>query len=76
MVFTKELKPLLWVEKAPFRRVLLVLRSGGEYRPEHVLRLAAQITDCQVSVLTDASPSDLPGVQVIPIQHGCAVEWM
>ena len=29
VVFTKELKQLLWVAKAPFRRVLLVLWSGG-----------------------------------------------
>lgn len=57
-------------------RIALVLRSGGEYTPEHVQRLAFQLAlyapDRQVVVLSDA---DVPGVQRIPLQYDWPGWW-
>lgn len=51
-------------------RVALVLRSGGEYRPEHAQKLASKIrqhlSGAEVVVLSDV---DVPGVERIPLKH-------
>ena len=57
------------------RRVLLVLRSGGEFQASHVLRLSAQLPGCDISVLTDLPASALPWVKVIPLQHDWPGWW-
>jgi hypothetical protein len=57
------------------RRVMLVCRSGGEYRPEHVDRLSRLLTDCTVSVLTDFAAHLFPGMNVIPLKHNWPGWW-
>ncbi len=53
-------------------KVAIVLRSGGEYRPEHVIRLVEQVSahlpGAGIVCLSDIA---IPGVNVIPLRH----EW-
>ncbi len=53
------------------RRVLTVLRSGGEYMPWHVHALQRQVKehapDARFQCLTDV---DIPGVETIPLLYG------
>jgi len=55
-------------------RVALVLRSGGEYKPEHVQTLAAQLREQQIDpiVLSDV---DVPGVERIPLRYPTWRGW-
>jgi hypothetical protein len=52
------------------KRVLTVLRSGGEYEPKHVLAIKRQLAqwcpDVTFACLTDA---EVPGVDCIPLKH-------
>lgn len=56
--------------------ILTVLRSGGEYRPEHVLRLRDQCArhapDTPFVCLSDI---DVPGVRVRQLAHGWPGWW-
>ncbi len=56
-------------------RILCVLRSGGEYGPEHVKRLQAQLA--AVGELDFACLSDVPidGVATIPLRWGWPGWW-
>lgn len=77
-VFRRELAPMVWQDRAatpPPRRIMLVLRSGGEYRPSHVMRLLAQLPGCEVSVLTDLPANQFPGVRVIPLKYDWPGWW-
>ena len=47
-----------------------VLRSGGEYKPEHVWRLAQRIPN-----LTCFSDTPVPGVRCIPLKHDWPGWW-
>jgi hypothetical protein len=49
---------------------ICVLRSGGEYLPEHVQRLARQVPD-----LVALSDVPVEGVPVIPLQHDWPGWW-
>lgn len=51
-------------------RKVCVLRSGGEYRPEHVQWLARQ-----VDMLQCLSDVPVPGVPCIPLQHDWPGWW-
>lgn len=57
------------------RRVFLVCRSGGEYRPEHVRRLISQLKDCEITVLTDFPAGDFEGAKVLPLLHNWPGWW-
>jgi hypothetical protein len=56
-------------------RVAFVLRSGGEYRPEHVARLAGQVrvhlSEAQIACFSDV---DVP-VERIPLRHDWPGWW-
>lgn len=47
-----------------------VLRSGGDFRPEHVQLLAQQVAG-----LVCLSDVDVPGVETIPLRHGWPGWW-
>jgi hypothetical protein len=47
-----------------------VLRSGGEYKPEHVQRLASQVPG-----LVCLSDVDIPGVPTVKLQHNWPRWW-
>jgi len=51
-------------------RVMCVLRSGGEYKPEHVQRLARMVPGLQV--LSDVA---VPGVPTIPMMSSWPGWW-
>jgi hypothetical protein len=55
-------------------RVALVLRSGGEYKPEHVQTLATQLREQSFEpiVLSDV---DVPGVERIPLRYPAWKGW-
>jgi hypothetical protein len=55
-------------------RVAFVLRSGGEYRPEHVLRLAAQVRERFFDPVV-FSDVDVPGVERIPLRRNWRGWW-
>ena len=55
-------------------RVLTVLRSGGEYKPEHVERLAAQVEEYNPGV-EFACLSDVPTPGWIKAQHDWPGWW-
>jgi len=53
------------------RQVVTVLKSGGDYKPEHVTRLCGMLKDCSVTLLTDLPDGPYPeGVKIIPLKHG------
>lgn len=57
------------------RDVTLVLRGGGEYKPEHVFRLAGQIEKCMPGAgITCLSDVDVP-CRRMPLQHGWPGWW-
>jgi hypothetical protein len=57
-------------------RVCTVLRSGGEYKPEHVQRLAAQVEEHLPGVEFFAlSDVPVPGVEVVPMVHNYPKWW-
>ncbi len=60
---------------APERNVVLVLRSGGNFAPEHVHRLVKQVGDARVTLLTDFPAGDFPGINVMPLLHGWPGWW-
>lgn len=43
---------------------LCVLRSGGDFKPEHVIRLSKQVKD-----LVCLSDVDIEGIKTIPLQY-------
>ena len=49
---------------------ICVLRSGGEYKPEHVIRLSKQVPD-----LVCISDVTVKGVRTIPLLHGWQNWW-
>lgn len=51
-------------------RIVCVLRTGGEYRPEHVQALARQVPE--LTVLSDV---DVPGVPRIALKHDWRSWW-
>ena len=53
--------------------ILTVLKSGGEYKPEHVVRLANQFRE-QGFTITCLSDIDVP-VKRIPLQHNWPGWW-
>jgi len=56
-------------------RITCVLRSGGEYRPDHVIRLRDQVrrhSDLDFICLSDLA---VPGIDVIPLRHGWPGWW-
>lgn len=57
-------------------RIATVLRSGGEYRPEHVQRLAAQCAEhapgVEFFVLSDV---EVPGVKTLGMEYGYPGWW-
>lgn len=58
------------------KRVLTVLRSGGEYGPEHVQAIQRQLAKWAPSaVLTCLSDVDIPGVERIPLKHDWPGWW-
>jgi hypothetical protein len=58
------------------KRVLTVLRSGGDFRPEHAQALARQVErwapDAKFQCLTD---TDVPGVDCIALKHDWPGWW-
>ncbi|WP_454287087.1 hypothetical protein [Rhizobium arsenicireducens] len=56
--------------------VFCVLRSGGDYRPEHVRRLQMQVKlhlgGAEFRCLSDV---DVPDVQTLPLKHGWPGWW-
>lgn len=58
------------------RRVLTVLRSGGEFRPEHVQALHRQIErhapGAEFQCLSDV---EIPGIDCIPLKHDWPGWW-
>lgn len=58
------------------KRVLTVLRSGGEYGPQHVLAMQRQIAqwapDASFACLSD---TEIPGVTCIPLRHDWPRWW-
>jgi hypothetical protein len=58
------------------KRVLTVLRSGGEYEPRHVRAMQRQIArwapDAHFACLSDV---DIPGVDCIPLKHDWPKWW-
>lgn len=58
------------------KRVLTVLRSGGEYQPQHVQAMQRQIAqwapDAKFQCLSD---TDVPGVETIPLVHNWPGWW-
>lgn len=58
------------------RHVVLVLKSGGDFRPEHVARLVPMLPECSITLLTDLTDVDYPyGVHAIPLRHGWPAWW-
>jgi hypothetical protein len=59
------------------KRVLTVLRSGGEYGPEHVQAIQRQVKkwapDAHFACLADVP---VPGVDVIPLKHDWSNWWV
>lgn len=56
--------------------ILTVLRSGGEYRPEHVHALQAMFREHMPGVpFMCLSDVDVPGVEVIPMEHDWPGAW-
>lgn len=55
-------------------RVVLVLRSGGEYKPEHVQRLASQLREQLFEPLV-YSDVDVPGVERVPLRYPWGGWW-
>jgi len=58
-------------------RVICVLRSGGEYRPEHVIRLRDQVAvwlDAPFACLSDLRFA-ASRVEVLPLRHGWPGWW-
>lgn len=54
-----------------------VLRSGGEYKPEHVLRMQGMLdryVDCPARLVC-YSDVDIPGIQVRPLLHDWPGWW-
>lgn len=51
-------------------RIVCVLRTGGEYRPEHVQALSRQVPE--LTVLSDV---DVPGVPRIALKHDWRSWW-
>lgn len=64
-----------------FLKVACVLKSGGDYRPEHVERLAANVerrigVEYEFYCLTDLPIDGLPGgVRWVPLVHGLPSWW-
>lgn len=58
---------------------LLVLRSGGQYRPEHVSRLSAQLhildPEAKIYCLTDMDLPPLCAAKKIPLVHDWTGWW-
>lgn len=50
--------------------IVCVLRSGGEYQPEHVQWLSRQVPG-----LICLSDVDVPGVEVVPLEHDWPGWW-
>jgi hypothetical protein len=74
----REEKPPVHVfeaDKKIDRNVVLVLRSGGDFRPEHVERLERQIKDCTITLLTDYPASMFPHIHVEPLRHNWPGWW-
>ena len=63
------------VKASPTRHVILVCRSGGEYKPEHVERICRFLKDCTVTVLTDFAAALFPGINVIPLKYKWKGWW-
>ncbi len=58
------------------KRVLTVLRSGGEYGPEHVQAIQRQLRKwAPKATLTCLSDVEVPGVERIPLQHDWPGWW-
>lgn len=55
--------------------VLCVLKSGGEYLPEHVLRLRSQVLAHGAADLICLSDVPIDGVTRIPLMHGWPGWW-
>jgi hypothetical protein len=55
-------------------RVALVLRTGGDYRPEHAQTLAAQLREQSLDVVV-LSDVDVPGVDRIPLRYPMWRGW-
>lgn len=55
-------------------RVALVLRSGGEYKPEHVQTLAAQLREQRFEPFV-LSNVDVPGIERIPLRYPTWTGW-
>jgi hypothetical protein len=57
-------------------RVALVLRSAGEYKPEHVHTLAKEFDPCEVLIFTDHPPSHvIDSGDVVPLRHNWPGWW-
>lgn len=57
-------------------KVLCVLRSGGEYRPEHVTRLRDQVlVHLPTADFWCLSDVDVPGVQILPLKFDWPGWW-
>lgn len=58
------------------KRVLTVLRSGGEYGPQHVQAIQRQLKQwAPDAALTCLSDVDVPGVDTIPLHHSFPGWW-
>lgn len=57
------------------RRVICALRSGGDYRPEHVTRLRDQVERFCGLPFVALSDCDVPGVETIPMRHDWPGWW-
>jgi len=57
------------------RNVVLVLRSGGDLKPEHVHRMVKQIGKANVTLMTDFDAKLFPKLNVVPLLHGWPGWW-
>lgn len=57
------------------RDVICVLRSGGEYRADHVVRLRDQLAQFGITTLRCLSDVEVPGVERIPMKYSWPGWW-
>ena len=56
-------------------RVICVLRSGGDYGPDHVIRLRDQVARFSTLPFVALSDVPVPGVETIPLQYDWPGWW-
>jgi len=58
------------------KRVVTVLRSGGEYEPKHVLAMQRQVAQWAPDAMYEClSDIDIPGVKCTPLRHSWPGWW-